>query len=165
MDTQTAHAAVDTATEEEEKVEYLQLIYISASTVEFTTQDLTNLLTKAREKNAKVDVSGMLIYHEGSFFQVLEGPEEEVYRVYDLISDDQRHSEVRLLLKSTVEKRSFQNWSMGFVKTDRALFEQLPGFADFFKPGFAVKEMREEGSMLGRVMSEFREGKWRQTIS
>ncbi|MEM8484456.1 MAG: BLUF domain-containing protein [Bacteroidota bacterium] len=165
MDTQTANTAVDTAIEEEEKVEYLQLIYISAASVDFTTEDLTNLLKKAREKNAKVDVSGMLIYHEKSFFQVLEGPEEEVYRVYDMIADDPRHDEVRLLLKSVVENRSFENWSMGFVNTDRELFEQIPGFADFFKPGFAVKEMRTEGSTLGRVMSEFREGKWRQTIS
>lgn len=165
MRIETANAVADTAIEEEAKVEYMQLIYISAASVEFTTEDLTKLLKKAREKNAKVDVSGMLIYHEGSFFQVLEGPEEEVYRVYDLIADDPRHDEVRLLLKSVVEKRSFENWSMGFVNTDRALFEHIPGFSDFFKPGFSVKEMRKEDSTLGRVMTEFREGKWRQTIS
>ena len=27
--------------------------------------------------------------------------------------------------------------------------------------GFAVPEMQKEGSLLGRVMSEFRDGKWR----
>ncbi len=165
MDTQTANVAVDAAVEEEEKVEYLQLIYISAATVEFTTQDLTSLLAKAREKNAKVDVSGMLIYHEGSFFQVLEGPEDEVYRIYDMIEYDDRHDDVKLLLKSYVDKRSFENWSMGFVNTDRELFQQISGFSDFFKPGFAVPDMRDADSLLGRVMTEFRDGKWRQCVS
>ncbi|MFK7848669.1 MAG: BLUF domain-containing protein [Rhodothermales bacterium] len=161
MDTQTTSDAVV----EEEKVEFLQLIYISASTVSFSTEDLTTLLEKARSKNSQVDVSGMLIYHEGSFFQVLEGPEEEVYRIYDMIADDPRHDEVRLLLKSVVEQRSFENWSMGFVNPDQKLFKQIEGFADFFKTGFAVPEMQKEGSLLGRVMGEFREGKWRQCIS
>lgn len=161
MDAQTTSDVVA----EEEKVQLIQLIYISASTVSFSTEDLTTLLKKARSNNSKVDVSGMLIYHEGSFFQVLEGTEEEVFRIYNIIEDDPRHDDVRLLLKSVVEERSFENWSMGFVKPDKKLFKQIEGFADFFKTGFSVSEMRKEGSVLGRVMTEFREGKWRQTIS
>ena len=152
---------------EEENIEkptYLQLIYISAATVQFTTEDLTTLLQKARANNSKVDVSGMLIYHEGSFFQVLEGPEEEVWNIYDIIGDDPRHDEVKLLLKTKVEERSFADWSMGYVNPNRKLFQQIEGFADFFKPGFAVPEMQKEGSLLGRVMSEFRDGKWRQCV-
>ena len=126
---------------EEENVEtptFLQLIYISAATVDFTNEDLTTLMQKARANNTKVDVSGMLIYHEGSFFQVLEGPEEHVLEIYDLIADDPRHDDVKLLLKSEVEKRSFADWSMGFVNPNRKLFQQIEGFADFFKPGFSV---------------------------
>ena len=148
----------------DEKETFLQLIYISAATVAFTTEDLTNLLEKARSNNSKVDVSGMLIYHEGSFFQVLEGPEEAVKSIYEIVADDPRHEEVRLLLKQNVESRSFADWSMGFVNPNRDLFQQIQGFSDFFKPGFSVPEMRKEGSMLGRVMSEFREGKWRQCV-
>ena len=164
MDTQNIAAPVAEESPEEEKVEYLQMIYISAATVPFTPEDLANLLGKARANNSSVGVTGMLVYHEGSFFQVLEGPEEEVFNIYDIIADDPRHDEVKLLLKSTVEKRSFEDWSMGFVNPEKALFQQIPGFADFFKPGFSVPEMRKEDSTLGRVMSEFRDGRWRQSI-
>ena len=164
MDTQTPATIVAEEGQEEEKVEYLQMIYISAATVQFTTEDLAKLLSKARANNSSVDVTGMLIFHEGSFFQVLEGPEEEVFKIYDLISDDPRHDDVKLLLKSKVEKRSFEDWSMGFVNPEKELFKQIHGFADFFKPGFSVPEMRKEKSMLGRVMREFREGKWRQCV-
>ncbi len=164
MTTSNIATPVAEETPEEEKVEYLQMIYISAATVPFTPEDLASLLNKARANNSSVDVTGMLIYHEGSFFQVLEGPAEEVFRIYDIIADDPRHDDVKLLLKSMVEKRSFEDWSMGFVNPDRALFQQIPGFADFFKPGFSVPEMRKEDSTLGRVMCEFREGRWRQNI-
>lgn len=147
-----------------EEIELVQWIYISAATVPFDQSDLTTLLEKAREKNHKVNVSGMLVYHEGSFFQVLEGPAEEVEKVYDIISDDPRHDEVQLLLKHQIEERSFPDWSMGFVNTEKEPLSKLPGFSDFFKRGFSIPEMRKEKSLLGRVMREFREGKWRQRI-
>lgn len=150
-------------TEEEEET-FLQLIYISAATVDFTPHDLRDLLSKARANNTNIDVSGMLIFHEGSFFQVLEGPEENVFQIFDHISDDPRHDEVKLLLKQDVKKRSFEDWSMGFVNPDKALFQQIEGFADFFKKGFSVPEMRNQQSLLGRVMREFRDGKWRQCV-
>ena len=142
----------------------LQLIYISAATVPFSQHDLKLLLKKARTNNKKFNVSGMLIYHEGSFFQVLEGPEEAVLSIYDIISDDPRHDEVQLLLRQMVEERSFADWSMGFVNTEDEPLSHLPGFSDFFKRGFSIPEMRKEKSLLGRVMREFREGKWRQRI-
>ena len=153
--------------EEEEVVEEIELaqwIYISAATIPFSQEDLKALLEKAREKNHKVNVSGMLVYHEGSFFQVLEGPAEEVENVYDLISGDQRHDDVQLLLKQSIEERSFPDWSMGFVNTEKEALSKLAGFSDFFKKGFSIPEMRKEKSLLGRVMREFREGKWRQRI-
>ena len=118
--------------ENSEKETYLQLVYISASSVEFTQQDLKQLLAKARENNQRIGVSGMLIYDQGSFFQVLEGPEESVYKVYDLIGGDPRHDNVQLLMKNIVEDRSFEDWSMGFVNTEKEPLCRLPGFSDFF---------------------------------
>jgi hypothetical protein len=60
----------------------LQLVYASAAAVPFTIAQLESLLTKARRKNSLCDVTGMLLYHEGSFFQVLEGPEAAVRKVF-----------------------------------------------------------------------------------
>lgn len=152
--------------EEEEQELLLQLIYISAASVPFSQKELKALLKKARENNHELDVSGILIFHDGAFFQVLEGPPESVYAIYDRISQDTRHDEVKLLLKSEVEDRSFPDWSMGFVNIEKASdLRSIPGFTDFFKPGFSLPEMRKENSRLGRVLREFRdEDRWHQRI-
>ena len=137
--------------EEEEKELLLQLIYISGASVPFSQKELKALLKKARKNNHELDVSGILIFHEGAFFQVLEGPPESVYAIYDRISQDARHDEVKLLLKCEVEERSFPDWSMGFVNIEKASdLRSIPGFTDFFKPGFSLPEMRKENSRLGR---------------
>ena len=56
----------------------IQTIYASAATHEMNHDELETILAKARSFNITHDITGMLIYHAGSFIQILEGPEEEV---------------------------------------------------------------------------------------
>lgn len=53
-----------------------QLVYISAAALNFVESDLPALLDKSQRNNAKKQITGMLMYHEGQFFQILEGPED-----------------------------------------------------------------------------------------
>jgi|GEM_PF-465582 len=156
----------DTEEKEQERETFLQLIYMSAATVSFTDQELAELLSKSKANNEKVEVSGLLIYHEGSFLQVLEGPEEAVLETYERIGEDPRHTEVGLLLKQEVLARSFGNWEMGYVNTNTSRFKKEEGFIDFFRRGFSLPVMRADKSMIGKVLREFKEeGKWRSDIS
>jgi hypothetical protein len=55
-----------------------EIIYASAQTQPFSSAQLTELLAKARRNNQALHVSGLLLYHRGSFLQVLEGDEAVV---------------------------------------------------------------------------------------
>ena len=59
--------------EEQNQVELVHCIYASASTVSFTKDEITELLAIAQRNNGALGVTGMLLYEDGSFFQVLEG--------------------------------------------------------------------------------------------
>ena len=48
------------------------VVYVSSSTQTFTQSDLQMLLQKARDKNTQLDLTGMLLYKDGNFMQVLE---------------------------------------------------------------------------------------------
>lgn len=56
----------------------IQLVYMSAALWRPTRSDLVTLLAKARQNNSQLGVTGMLLYHDGSFMQVLEGEEPAV---------------------------------------------------------------------------------------
>ena len=56
----------------------LQLIYASAATVRFSVADLKHLLAIARANNESLGVSGMLVFQEGSFLQIIEGEDDAV---------------------------------------------------------------------------------------
>jgi hypothetical protein len=55
----------------------IHCIYASSAAPSFKEYDIPALLERARMANAECDLTGMLLYIDGSFFQVLEGEAAE----------------------------------------------------------------------------------------
>jgi hypothetical protein len=105
-----------------------QLVYASTAAKRFTDGELFDMLTAFREKNVRLGVTGLLLYKDGSFMQVLEGEEAIVRDLYDSICADKRHHEVNVLLKITVQQRQFPDWSMGFRQLETAWVSPIDGY-------------------------------------
>lgn len=140
-----------------------QLVYISAAEHDFTEKELQELLAKARQNNMSLEITGMLLFHEGSFIQALEGKKESVEKLYEKIGQDQRHSETRVIFRGELEERDFDSWSMGFYRSNRSSSENLQGFHKFLKSGFR-REAGEDDSLARKALLQFREGSWRQSV-
>lgn len=98
---------------------FIQLVYLSHSHDLLSDEQLAELLLQAQKKNEALDITGALIYHDGNFIQLLEGPEENVLAVYEKIKNDPRHAGVNTLIQAPIEKREFPNWSMAFQNVDK----------------------------------------------
>ena len=48
-----------------------EIVYVSSATRPFQEAELQDLLLKARENNARLGVTGMLLYIGGNFMQLL----------------------------------------------------------------------------------------------
>ena len=96
------------------------LIYVSVAEKPFSSTELLDLLEHARRNNEKAHVTGMLLYKEGNFLQVLEGEERVVKALSAKISRDPRHSKVITMLEGPLVQREFSDWSMGFSNLDAA---------------------------------------------
>lgn len=92
-----------------------------------TLKAVDDILAKARDRNASVDVTGALLFTEGRFVQVLEGERDKVREIFDRIGADARHAEVEILSAQYSERRRFKEWSMAFVGDDEELRDK---FAD-----------------------------------
>lgn len=93
-----------------------RLIYVSAARGEVTPEQLDSILAVARKNNERAGVTGLLLFHDGSFFQVLEGPKDAVVRIFSAIESDPRHSRIIILQASDTDIRAFPRWAMGYVK-------------------------------------------------
>jgi len=139
----------------------IQFIYVSAAKNLFSPAELRELLRLARIKNQRLEVTGMLLYHQGSFLQVLEGPPSTVKPLLETIERDQRHQKMMLLLRREIEVRNFADWKMGFVDV-AAQSESLPGFRDYFKSHSSFLDLLGDSKTIERVVDGFRDGQWRQ---
>ena len=150
----------DTETETETTTIF-QLGYASAACRSFTTAELDRLLASSRARNEELGVTGLLLYHEGSFLQILEGDETTVDALYRRISADSRHTNPLLLFRRHDEERRFPEWTMGFGRFDEAT-PAPPGFDRFIQTGFAGLT-NEDCDMLRNVLFGFRNGRWHPT--
>ena len=96
------------------------IVYVSSAAPGFQQEELNDILTSARRNNAFSGVTGMLLFAEGNFFQVLEGPDKIVEETFSRIKLDSRHTGIIMLLRTAIEERSFPDWTMGFRKTDKS---------------------------------------------
>lgn len=92
-----------------------RLIYISSATGEFGQANLDTILSCSRSNNSARGITGILLFHDGCFFQVLEGDAASVEQTFATISRDARHGGVILLESREIFERGFPQWSMGYV--------------------------------------------------
>ncbi|MBL8132415.1 MAG: BLUF domain-containing protein [Anaerolineae bacterium] len=107
------------------------LVYVSFAAHDLSDEELKDILKVARETNQQLGITGMLLYRDGFFIQVLEGDEDKVKALFARIAADPRHRNVLTVHTGQVESRRFPDWTMGFNKLSDSDLDQLPGFTDF----------------------------------
>lgn len=90
------------------------LIYLSQATIPFEETQLEHLLGQARQFNAAHGLTGMLLYGNGRFLQVLEGDEATVHSLYARIRQDPRHRNVTTYADKPIATRAFSDWRMAY---------------------------------------------------
>ena len=130
--------------------------YVSTEAIKFSDEALVALLSEARTANTDRDVTGVLVYREGSFYQVLEGSESAVMATFQDIEGDPRHKEVRVLFNGETDAREFADWQMGFLNLDGVDMDTLSGFSDFMTRDAEPQEFLENLSRGKRLALMFR---------
>lgn len=138
-------------------------IYTSSLSDGYDSSELDLILKKARHNNEELDISGMLLFDEGSFFQILEGEEPAVKALYEKISMDERHDHLVKIIFEEIEERNFYNWSMGVSHMTRQELSSIPGLNDFFAGGNSLAQL--DPGRAKKLLAAFRDGRYRSTIN
>ena len=89
-----------------------QVVYISSATQHFSTEALEELLVRARANNERNGITGILLYHDLSFLQIVEGTRDEVDRLMTRIRRDPSHTSLRIVQDERISERDFKSWAM-----------------------------------------------------
>lgn len=106
------------------------IIYVSKG-VNINQNKLDDILKAAQHFNANNDITGMLLYIDGKFFQVLEGDENDIKKLYEKIKVDERHTQVTTVSAHPIPDRTFKNWSMRYRAISENEFYDLSGISSW----------------------------------
>lgn len=90
----------------------ISLTYMSSAIQLLSPRQLAHLHARAEQRNLQHDVTGVLLYDEGSFMQCLEGPTDSVVEIYRIICCDPLHHNIFEMSRSTIAQREYGDWSM-----------------------------------------------------
>jgi blue light- and temperature-responsive anti-repressor len=141
----------------------IHLVYNSAATHAFTDEELEELLCKSRNKNAARGITGMLLYVDGCFFQILEGPKEAVEALAERIRLDPRHNRMTTIIHEPIAQRAFGEWSMGFTRLSVDDVGEIDGLNDFFSTAQVLTEI--DSGRAKKLLLAFKQGRWRVKLA
>ncbi len=100
------------------ETEIYQLAYVSGATSAFSVNALRRLAGGAARSNRLSNITGMLLYHNQRFLQLLEGDRQRVSELFTRICQDDRHDSILVLMQRSVPVRQFPTWSMKLAQVD-----------------------------------------------
>ena len=135
------------------------LIYASRADSKTSDAELRAILERARTVNSQLDITGILLHTEGSYFQVLEGDATAIDALFARIALDKRHTDVVLIVREPIARRSFADWSMGFASVTAMDVAGIIGANDFFQTKTCFDEL--SAGRAKKLLAAFADGRWR----
>lgn len=133
-----------------------RLVYVSAAKVPFTQPQLLELLKVARDKNQRLGITGMLLYKDGDFLQLLEGERSAVKALFDHIKQDPRHDGTIVVDEEDTDERLFQDWSMGFRDLSDPEVKQTPGYSQYMNTPLVAEQLAKHPSAALQLLEMFK---------
>lgn len=130
-----------------------QLLYVSGATRPISPSDLDDILASSRRNNERRDVTGVLLYADDTFIQVLEGDRATVGEVARVIRRDPRHRNFMVLVERNAEKRAFSQWQMGFKRLDPSRQQDGSVFKMSRQALHSRMKGDDDGLMLDAIMA------------
>lgn len=145
----------------------IHCIYASAATASCTEATIAGIVRQSQARNLRRGITGMLVYSEGSFFQVLEGEAADVDALFATIAGDPRHTGITLIIREPIARRAFARWSMASATVSATDLSRL------LQPSRGQAGASSEAQWLAHVdegrakklLAAFVRGRWRSRLS
>jgi class 3 adenylate cyclase len=133
-----------------------RLIYISHATQDINSEEIQTLGEISAKNNQRNEITGVLLFIQGIFFQILEGKPQNIDQVYGKILKDPRHTEILCLKTEThVKTRMFPEWSMRVINLEQdynnVLFYPIKTLLHTLTESFTILERYTPQSVINQL--------------
>ena len=103
-----------------------RITYISKVINPLSFQEIENIGVISSRNNKQIDITGMLVFFQKIFYQIIEGDDKKIDQLFTKIAKDPRHHDiVRLKTEYGVKERLFPHWGMKMINLDNNVDELI----------------------------------------
>jgi hypothetical protein len=92
--------------------------YVSTANPALSENEIQSTLDFSKDWNNNHEITGILLFSQGNFFQVLEGEESLLKMLFERIKADKRHHNIITIFQKEVPEVKFQNYEADFISLD-----------------------------------------------
>jgi len=101
------------------------ICYVSNISENIDENEVDNILLDSQRNNKEKDITGVLLYSDGNFFQILEGEEQKVKDLFSVIKEDSRHKGILTIFQKKIMKFTYDGYVSDFVTAKTKLREDV----------------------------------------
>jgi hypothetical protein len=138
----------------------IQVVYVSRARDGLSSADLLDILMISRRNNPANGITGMLLFGNGNFLQVLEGEESTVDALLDKLARDPRHAQIQVLSRRAIDHRQYSNWGMGFERLSPQALDERKSLAGFSLRDFDAGYLASHDDTVEQLLEPHRAPHW-----
>ena len=123
-----------------------QIVYLSSAAGLLSDDELCEILLESGKRNLAHHITGILLYSDGAFIQVIEGEDENIDFIYPIIEQDDRHTNLIKMVDEPIDENLFETWGMNFIPSDSTKIKNLEGYIK--STGYLLNNSDESAAML-----------------
>lgn len=98
-----------------------QISYVSTGCDNLQYENIKCILESSNRNNKENGITGILVYCNKHFFQIIEGEKGAVQQLFSQILIDPRHDNVIKIQEGYIKARQFESWNMAFKSYNKEL--------------------------------------------
>ncbi|QNJ96918.1 BLUF domain-containing protein [Constantimarinum furrinae] len=113
------------------------ICYISKAIDELDESGVKNIFDTTVRNNVRDNISGILLFQEGNFLQVLEGEKNKLKSLFSTIMEDSRHYRILPVINHYNDCRIFESYTSTFsVVRDKQDLMKIKTYLEKHKDNF-----------------------------
>jgi len=89
--------------------------YVSTASRDLNAEEISELLKYSKENNNSRGITGILLFSEGNFFQIIEGEKEKILELYQRIKTDKRHHNLIQIVGKEIHNEAYNGYEADFI--------------------------------------------------
>jgi len=94
------------------------ICYKSTINIKLSVFETESLFDACKKNNDSLNIRGLLYKYKSNYFQIIEGYEENIDKLYSKLKKDKKHKSIKIFMSQPIKEFTFNDFTTGYFKVN-----------------------------------------------